>query len=277
MKTTSRLLKFTKRLLILLLLAASPGSFRRDKVVDCIYNDIRTARMRVNKTIPLSLYITGEPLRIWYLMQPKMCCRCCAEDHLVRECRTARCFNCEMPGHQADECTSPALCSVCLDESHPAISCPFLFLSTNIKENPGNASYANVAKTMTRKTDGLLSYASAASRFPEQVEAIKAVGAASGSSLASRALAKIAAANTKSQKSAQKPSQKSSKSSQNSPQKEKKSERMSTESESNSESNRVRERCKHDRDRDCNKCHVSPFRRLLQGTRSFQRLLSTKR
>ena len=151
-------------------------SFRRDKVADCIYNDIRTAWMRVNKTIPLSLYITGEPLRIWYLMQPKTCRRCCAEDHLVRECRTARCFNCEMPGHQADECTSPALCSICLDESHPAISCPFLFLSTNIKENPRNASYANVAKTMTRKTDGLSSYASVASRSPEQVEAIKASG-----------------------------------------------------------------------------------------------------
>ena len=84
---------------------------------------------------------------------------------------------------------------------------------------------------------------------------LRLVGAASGSSLASRALAEVAATNKKSQMSAQKPSQKSSKSPQNSPQKEKKPKRMSTESESDSESDRERERSKHDRVCDCDKRH----------------------
>ena len=84
-------------------------SFRRNKMADCIYNGIHTARMRVNKIIRSSLYIGAEPLRIWYPTQPKMCRRCCAEDHLVKECRLVRCFNCETPGHVSDECPSPPL------------------------------------------------------------------------------------------------------------------------------------------------------------------------
>jgi len=118
-------------------------------VADCIYNGICTARMRVNKIIPSSLYIGAKPLRIWYPTQPKMCRRCCAEDHLVKECRLVRCFNCEMPGHVSDECPSPPLCSICLEEDHAAILCPFLLFSANVDENPGNASYTEVAGTMT--------------------------------------------------------------------------------------------------------------------------------
>ena len=124
-------------------------SFRCDKLADCIYNGIRTTRMRVNKIMPSSLYIAGEPLRVWYPTQPKMCRRCCAEDHLVKECKSVRCFNCEMPGHLSDKCPSPPLCSICLEESHPAASCTFLLFSANVEENPGNASYADVARTLT--------------------------------------------------------------------------------------------------------------------------------
>ena len=152
-------------------------SFRRDNVANCIYNGIRTGRMRVNKKIPSSLYIAGEPLRVWYPTQPKMCRRCCTEDHLVKDCKSVRCFNCEVPGHLSDNCPSPPLCSICLEESHPAASCPFLLFSANVEENPGNASYADVARTLTGKAGGTSSYASVASRSPEQLEAIKAARA----------------------------------------------------------------------------------------------------
>lgn len=74
----------------------------------------------------------------------------------------ARCLNCEIPGHQADECTSPALCSICLDEGHPAALCPFLLFSASIEENPSNAPYGDVAKTMTRQSNSSSSRASVA-------------------------------------------------------------------------------------------------------------------
>ena len=216
-----------------------------------IYNGIRTTRMRVNKIIPSSLYIAGEPFRIWYPTQPKMFCRCCAEDHLVKQCRSVRCFNCETPGHMSDECPSPPLCSIFLEEDHAAISCPFLLFSANVDENPGNASYADVARTMTGKTDGASSYASVASRSPEQVEAIKAARVASGSGPASRTPAKTADSDKKqpkpTPKHSQKPSsQKSFKSSKSQQQKEK-------EGESDSGGECERERSKRDRDRDRDK------------------------
>ena len=164
--------------------------------------------MRVNTIIPSSRYIAGEPLRVWYPTQPKMCRRCCAEDHLVKECKSVRCFNCEMSGHLSDKCPRPPLCSICLEESHPAASCPFLLFSTNVEENPGNASYTDVARTLTGKAGGTSSYASVASRSPEQVEAVKAARAASGSGPASRAPAKTANTDRKQQKPTQQHSQK---------------------------------------------------------------------
>ena len=215
-------------------------SFRRDKVADCIYNGIRTARMRVNKVIPSSLYIAGELLRIWYPTQPKMCRRCCAEDHLVKDCRSVRCFNCETPGHMSHDCPSPPRCSICLDEDHAAILCPFLLFSANLEENPGNSSYADVAATMTGKADGKPSYAVAASRFPEQVEAIKAARAGSSSGPAQRAQAETADPTKKQPKPAR--SQKSSSKSKSQPDKEKHG--------SNDEGHCDRERSKRDRDRD---------------------------
>ena len=214
-------------------------------------NGIRTTRMQVNKIIPSSLYIAGGQLRIWYPTQPKMCHWCCAEDHLVKECRSVRCFNCETPGHMSDECPSPPLCSICLEEDHAAISCPFLLFSANVDENPGNASYADVARTMTGKTDGASSYASVASCSPEQVEAIKAARAASGSGLASRTPAKTADSDKKQPKPmpkhSQKPSsQKSSKSSKSQQQEEKEGE---SDSGGDRDRERERERSKRDRDR----------------------------
>ena len=215
-------------------------SFRRDKVADCIHNGIRTARMRVNKVIPSSLYIAGELLRIWYPTQPKMCRRCCAEDHLVKDCRSVRCFNCETPGHMSHDCPSPPRCSICLDEDHAAILCPFLLFSANVEENPGNSSYTDVAATMTGKADGKPSYAGAASRSPEQVEAIKAARAASGSGPAPGAPAETEDPTKKQPKPAR--SQKSSSKSKSQPDKEKHG--------SDGEGDRDRERSKRDRDRD---------------------------
>ena len=228
-------------------------SFRRDKVADSIYNGIRTARMRVNKVIPSSLYIAGEPLRIWYPTQPKMCRRCCSEDHLVKDCRSVRCFNCEAPGHVSTECPSPPLCSICLEEDHAANLCPFLLFSANVIENPGNSSYADVAGTLTGKAGGTSSYAGVASRSPEQAEAIKAARAATGSGPTPRASAEMAVSDKKQSKSTHSKKPSSQKSSSKSQQQKEESDGegdRDRERERERERERDRERSKRDRDRD---------------------------
>ena len=142
------------------------------------------------------------------------------------------------------DCPSPPHCSICLDEDHAAILCPFLLFSANVEENPGNLSYADVAATMTGKANSKPSYAGAASCSPEQVEAIKAARAASGSGPAPRTPAETADPTKKQPKPAR--SQKSSSKSKGQPDKEK----HGSDGEGDRDHECEREPSKRDRDRD---------------------------
>ena len=85
-------------------------SFRRDRVADTILNGVRTARMFIDRPIPSQTFIAGEFARLWYPSQPKTCRKCGSEDHLAAVCKSQRCYNCERPGHRAEQCDMLALC-----------------------------------------------------------------------------------------------------------------------------------------------------------------------
>ena len=91
-------------------------SFRRDKIAQFIDNGVRTAQMSITRHIPSIINLPGEFLRIWYPNQPKTCRNCGADDHLVKDCSSVRCFNCEMPSHRQDNCKQPTNCLVCKAE-----------------------------------------------------------------------------------------------------------------------------------------------------------------
>ena len=122
-------------------------SFRRNRVVEGIFNGVRTARMIIDKPIPSQAFIAGEFARFWYPSQPKTCRKCGAEGHLAATCSSQRCFNCEQSGHRSDECPLPPLCRVCLAETHSTMRCPFIYYSSNISmaEVPA-VSYAKAAE-----------------------------------------------------------------------------------------------------------------------------------
>ena len=123
-------------------------SFRRDHVADAIFNGVRTARMSIERPIPAQAFIAGEFCRFWYPSQPKTCRKCGAEDHLAAACRSQRCFNCEQPGHRAEQCGQPALCRVCLSDGHETTSCPFIYYSSNITgAKPSGKSYSGAAQS----------------------------------------------------------------------------------------------------------------------------------
>ena len=124
-------------------------SFRRDRVADAIFNGVRTARMSIDRPIPAQAFIAGEFCRFWYPSQPKTCRKCGADDHLAAACRSQRCFNCERPGHRVEQCELPALCRVCLSDSHETTSCPFIYYSSNVTgakpTTPAEKSYSSAA------------------------------------------------------------------------------------------------------------------------------------
>ena len=151
-------------------------SFRRDRASADIYNGVHTVRMRLNFPIPPTIFIAGEPIRIWYPMQPKMCRRCGDINHVAAKCSSMRFYNCEAPGHRANVSTMPALCSICLGEGHKVTACPFYLFSANVVVQPGDS-----AETVPQPAK-LSSYAGVASRSPEQAEAIKAARAARSTS-----------------------------------------------------------------------------------------------
>ena len=123
-------------------------SFRRDRVADAILNGVRTARMTIERAIPAQTFIAGEFCRFWYPAQPKTCRKCGSEDHLAAACRSQRCFNCEQPGHRADQCDQPALCRVCLSDGHETASCPFVYYSSNVSgAKPTEKSYSGAARS----------------------------------------------------------------------------------------------------------------------------------
>lgn len=71
-------------------------SFRRDRgVATGIPNGVRTARMRLQKSIPSAVRIAGESVFISYPGQPKTCRKCGDLGHLAQGCNRPRCYNCE--------------------------------------------------------------------------------------------------------------------------------------------------------------------------------------
>ena len=122
-------------------------SFRQDRVADTILNGVRTVRMIIKRSIPAQAFIAGEFCRFWYPSQPKTCRKCSAEDHLAAACKLQRCFNCERPGHRVEQCDMPALCRVCLSDSHDTTSCPFIYYSSNVTgAKPVQKSYSGAAQ-----------------------------------------------------------------------------------------------------------------------------------
>lgn len=107
-------------------------SFRRDRIADSIDNGVRTARMRLHRHVPSTINLAGEFLRIWYPTQPKTCRNCGSDEHMVKDCDSMRCFNCEQPGHHSRNCELPVLCTVCKDGEHDLNNCPFVLYSANI-------------------------------------------------------------------------------------------------------------------------------------------------
>ena len=115
-------------------------SFRRDKIAQFIENGVRTARMSINQNIPSIINIAGEYVRVWYPNQPKTCRNCGSEDHLVKECTSVRCFNCEKSGHRLEDCEELPKCTVCKSEEHRLAECPFVLYSANVDNDPKEMS-----------------------------------------------------------------------------------------------------------------------------------------
>lgn len=111
-------------------------SFRRDKIAQFIESGVRTARMSISRHIPSILNIAGEYVRVWYPNQPNTCRNCGADDHLVKDCNSVRCFNCEKPGHRTEKCGEEPKCTVCKSEEHRLAECPFVLYSANVDTSP---------------------------------------------------------------------------------------------------------------------------------------------
>ena len=108
-------------------------SFRRDKIVDVLYNRVRTARMRLMNHIPCSIHVVGEPIIVYYESQPRTCRRCGDTDHVAQNCCTPRCYNCDAPGHRGEHCLEKLLCAACFSADHETSVCPFILYSGNVE------------------------------------------------------------------------------------------------------------------------------------------------
>lgn len=122
-------------------------SFRRDKLTQFIDSGVRTARMSLSRHIPSTINLAGEFIRVWYPSQPKTCRNCGSEDHLVKDCSSVRCFNCERPGHRAENCEESVKCTVCKADDHQLAVCPFVLYSANVD----SGSKEHVEKTEEEK------------------------------------------------------------------------------------------------------------------------------
>ena len=129
-------------------------SFQRDHVADTVFNSVRIARMFIERPIPAQTFIAGEFIRFWYPSQLKTCRKCGSEDHLAAACKSQRCFNCERPGQCTEQCDMPALCRVCLADSHETSTCRFIYYSSNVtiakSAKPAETSYSGAAKNGRR-------------------------------------------------------------------------------------------------------------------------------
>ena len=146
-------------------------SFRRDHATDSIYNGVRTARMEIKQNIPSTVRITGEFIKFWYPGQPKSCRRCGDLDHLVKDCRNVRCFNCEQSGHRVEECEKAPMCSICRLTDHVVCDCPYLLFSANVEcESSSNTSTSNsfAGAAKAPRSVSFNSNSSLASKTPEK-------------------------------------------------------------------------------------------------------------
>lgn len=107
-------------------------SFCRDLAADSIFNDVRTARMRIERAIPSTVQIAREFVRIWDPGEPKACRRCGDLGRLIKDCTLVCCFNCEQSSHWAEECEMPIMCTICLSVDHRERHCPYLLFSANV-------------------------------------------------------------------------------------------------------------------------------------------------
>ena len=139
-------------------------SFRRDRLGEGLFNDVRTARMRLREHIPSSLSIVGETIMIYYESQPRSCRKCGSKDHMASNCKTPRCLNCQEAGHRKDECPEKELCNVCLEDNHRTAFCPFVLHSANVKPQEYMAPWKNDNKDQSK--------AKPAERTAEQKQAI---------------------------------------------------------------------------------------------------------
>ena len=101
-----------------------------------IESGVRTAQRSLNRHILSILNLAGKYVRIWYPNQPKTCRNCGVDDHLVKDCNSARCFNCEKPGHRTEKCGEEPKCTVCKSEEHRLAECPFVLYSANVDSSP---------------------------------------------------------------------------------------------------------------------------------------------
>ena len=114
------------------------SSFRRDKIAQFI-DGVRTAWMSLNRHISSINNLTGKFIRVWYPNQPKTCRNCDSEDHLVKDCSSVRCLNCEQSGYRSENCKESPKCTVCRAEDHQLGDCPFALLSANV-DSEGRAN-----------------------------------------------------------------------------------------------------------------------------------------
>ena len=146
-------------------------SFRRDHATDAIYNGVRTAQMEIKQNIPSTVRITGEFNKFWYPGRPKSCRRCGDLDHLVKDCRNVRCFNCEQSGHRVEECEKAPMCSICRSIDHVVCDCPYLLFSANVEcESSSNTSTFNslAGAAKAPRTVAFNSNSSLASKTPDR-------------------------------------------------------------------------------------------------------------
>ena len=121
-------------------------SFRRDKIAQFIESGVRTARMAIHKHIPSIINLAGEYVRVWYPNQPKTCRNCGSADHLVKDFKSVRCFNCEKSGHHLEDCEEEPRCTACKSVEHRLAECPFVLYSANIDTTPKEQTEEDKAK-----------------------------------------------------------------------------------------------------------------------------------
>ena len=104
---------------------------------NCLWGEL--SDIRLNRHISSINNLTGKFIRVWYPNQPKTCRNYDSEDHLVKDCSSVRCLNCEQSGYRSENCKESPKCTVCRAEYHRLGDCPFALLSANV-DSEGRAN-----------------------------------------------------------------------------------------------------------------------------------------